>query len=72
MLAIFGSREGMPIHTANRLTRWATILLQYVFELLYEPSASMGHAGGLSRLITSNLRLEGDRVVASVSLEPEI
>ena len=27
LFAIFGSKKGIPTHTANRLQRWATILL---------------------------------------------
>ncbi|CAI2734266.1 unnamed protein product [Schistosoma spindalis] len=72
LLAIFGSKKGIPIHAANRLTRWATMLLGYDFELLYKPSACMGHADGLSRLIANNRKLEEDSVVASISIEPEI
>lgn len=72
LLAIFGAKKGIPIHTANRLTRWATMLLGYDFELLYKPSARMGHADGLSRLIANNRKLEEDCVVASISIEPEI
>ena len=35
LLAIFGSKKGIPTHTANRLQRWATMLLNYSFEMKF-------------------------------------
>ena len=51
LLAIFGSKKGIPTHTANRLQRWATILLNYSFKTEFLPSKEFAHADGLSRLI---------------------
>ena len=33
LLTIFGSKKGLPTHTANRLQRWGTILLNYDFDI---------------------------------------
>jgi hypothetical protein len=35
LLSIFGSKKGVPIYTANRLTRWALTLMMYDFEMKY-------------------------------------
>lgn len=29
LLSIFGSKKGIPLHTANRLQRWALTMLNY-------------------------------------------
>ena len=51
LLTIFGSKKGIPTHTANRLQRWSIILLNYNFKMEYISSKNIGHADGLSRLI---------------------
>ena len=51
LITIFGSKEGLPIYTANRLLRWGTILLNYNFQIEYLPSKQISHADGLSRLV---------------------
>ena len=51
LLTIFGSKKGIPTHTANRLQRWSIILLNYNFKMEYVSSKNIGHADGLSRLI---------------------
>lgn len=33
LLAIFGSKKGIPVHTANRLQRWALQLMAYDFSI---------------------------------------
>ncbi|XP_062716781.1 uncharacterized protein K02A2.6-like [Aedes albopictus] len=40
LLRIFGSKKGIPIHTANRLQRWALTLLCYDFDIMYPPPSS--------------------------------
>ena len=69
LLAIFGSRKGIPVHTANRLQRWATTLLGYDFELKYRPSENMGQADGISRLIARSSSDTEYIVVATVEAE---
>ncbi|XP_055699110.1 uncharacterized protein K02A2.6-like [Phlebotomus papatasi] len=67
LLAIFGSKKGIPIHTANRLQRWALILLAYEFTLEFVPTDKFGAADILSRLIQQHPRpTDEDFVVASV------
>ena len=46
---IYGLKKGLPTHTANRLQRWSTILLNYDFKMVYLPSNKFGHANGLLR-----------------------
>ena len=33
LLSIFGSKKGVPTHSANRLQRWSVILLNYNFKI---------------------------------------
>ena len=72
LVSIFGSKKGIPVYTANRLQRWATILLDYDFSIKYLSTHSIGHADALSRLINSHQKQPEDSVVAAISLEPEI
>ena len=50
LLSIFGSKKGIPTHTANRLQHWGTILLNYNYEMEFLLSQKLEHADGLSRL----------------------
>lgn len=73
MLAIFGSKKGIPIYTANRLQRWAIILMSYPFKLQYVNTDSFAYVDDLSRLINpQNFQLDGEFVVASIKLEKQI
>lgn len=56
LLTIYGSKKGMPTHTANRLQCWGTILLNCDFTMEYQPFKKLGYANGLSRLIPKNAR----------------
>ena len=46
LISIFGSKKGLPTHTANRLQRWGTILLNYDFDMEFLPSKKLGHTDG--------------------------
>ena len=48
LLSIFGSRKGIPVHSANRLQRWAAALLGYDFKIEYRKSTDFGQADALS------------------------
>uniref|UniRef100_A0A8R1EJJ9 RNA-directed DNA polymerase n=1 Tax=Caenorhabditis japonica TaxID=281687 RepID=A0A8R1EJJ9_CAEJA len=50
LVAIFGSKKGIPIYSSSRLQRWAIILLNYDFNIEYINTASFGQADALSRL----------------------
>lgn len=54
LLAIFGSKSGIPVNSANRLQRWGTILLGYDFKIQYIKTDSFGYADMLSRLISQH------------------
>lgn len=71
LLAIFGSKKGIPIYTASRLQRWATLLLGYDFEMKYLSTDSIGQADALSRLINTGKQESEDAVIASIATEPE-
>ena len=62
----FNSKKGLPIHTANKLQRWGTILLNYNFIMMYQPSNKFGHADGLSRLIPKYKEPLEDTVMTSL------
>ncbi|CAI2738976.1 unnamed protein product [Dicrocoelium dendriticum] len=74
LLSIFGTKRGIPVHTANRLQRWATTLLAYDFDLRFKSTSSLGHADALSRLIAecTSKTPDEDSVVSSITVDPEI
>ena len=72
LLAIFGSKKGIPTHTANRLQRWATMPLNYSFKMKFLPSKEIAHANGLSILITKNTEPLEETVIASLRSEMDI
>ncbi|MGL4493855.1 MAG: RNase H-like domain-containing protein, partial [Tannerellaceae bacterium] len=72
LLAIFGSKKGIPVCTANRLQRWATTLLGYDFTIKYNSTTSIGQADALSRLIGSQPDQTEDSVVAAAVFEAEV
>lgn len=71
LLCIFGGKKGVPVHTANRLQRWAIILLGYDFEIKFIGTDDFGHADVLSRLIAEQPRSSEDMVIAQVTAEEE-
>ncbi|EPB70403.1 hypothetical protein ANCCEY_10516 [Ancylostoma ceylanicum] len=66
LLAIFGDKKGVPVYSANRLMRWATILLGYNFDIEYVNTTKFGQADGLSRLMQKHQVEDEDIVIASV------
>ena len=72
LLTIFGSKKGLSTHTANRLQRWGTILLNYDFKMEFLPSQKISHADGLSRLIPKMREPLEDTVIASLRTERDI
>ncbi|XP_062703968.1 uncharacterized protein K02A2.6-like [Aedes albopictus] len=72
LLRIFGQKKGIPVHTANRLQRWALTLLCYDFEIEYVSTTQFGYADVLSRLIDNYVKPEEDFIIASIQLEDDI
>ena len=72
LLAILGSKKGLPAHTANRLQQWGTILLNYDFRMEFLSSSKLCHADELSRLILQNSEPLEDMVIASLQMKIEI
>ncbi|XP_055590803.1 uncharacterized protein K02A2.6-like [Uranotaenia lowii] len=72
LLRIFGSKKGIPVHTANRLQRWALALLCYDFEIQYVSTSQFGYADVLSRLIDKHSKPDEEFVIASVQLEEDV
>lgn len=71
LLSIFGSKKGIPVHTANRLQRWSLTLQNYDFEIRYIKTESFGYADVLSRLIPKKPSQNEDMVVAAIQAEEE-
>ena len=68
LLSIFGSKKGIPIHTANRLQRWSLTLLSYDFTIEHVGTTKFGHADALSRLMDrSQVKYDEDPVIAAIS-----
>ncbi|CAI2348977.1 unnamed protein product [Caenorhabditis sp. 36 PRJEB53466] len=76
LLNIFGGSKGVPIYTANRLQRWATILLNYDFDISYVKTEDFGQADALSRLIDQQARQaeENEVIIAQIEVQasPEL
>ncbi|CAH8629145.1 unnamed protein product [Dicrocoelium dendriticum] len=72
LVAIFGSKKGIPVCTASRLQRWATVLLGYDFVVKYQSTHNIGQADALSRLIGTQHQEPEDLVVAQISVEPQV
>uniref|UniRef100_A0A7I4Y6B5 RNA-directed DNA polymerase n=1 Tax=Haemonchus contortus TaxID=6289 RepID=A0A7I4Y6B5_HAECO len=66
LLAIFGSKKGVPVYTANRLQRWALIVKNYDFTIEYRHTTNFGQADALSRLIAEQSTKEEDVVIATI------
>lgn len=71
LLSIFGDKKGVPVYSANRLQRWATILLNYQFKIEYVNTLAFGQADALSRLIAEkeNSLEHEDQVIAQVEAD---
>nr|XP_012217183.1 PREDICTED: uncharacterized protein LOC105669015 [Linepithema humile] len=72
LLAIFGSRKGIPVYTANRLQRWALTLKAYDFKIEYVKTTDFGHADMLSRLIDNQHTENEDTVIATIQLKASV
>ena len=64
---MFEIGKGIPVHSANRLQRWAANLLGYEFRIEYIKSTDFDKADAFSRLISSN-SAPGEEVV--IALKP--
>ncbi|KFD53294.1 hypothetical protein M513_05775 [Trichuris suis] len=69
LLAIFGSKSGIPVYTASHLQRWTTMALAYNFTVQYRRTSSFGQADTLSRLIASQTK---DEEIAIAMVEAEV
>uniref|UniRef100_A0A7I4XT76 RNA-directed DNA polymerase n=1 Tax=Haemonchus contortus TaxID=6289 RepID=A0A7I4XT76_HAECO len=67
LLAIFGSKKGVPAYSANRLQRWRLTLRAYDFDIEYRSTTSFGQADALSRLISAQSPPEEDVIIATVA-----
>ncbi|PIO67447.1 hypothetical protein TELCIR_10800, partial [Teladorsagia circumcincta] len=67
LLAIFGSRKGVPAYSANRLQRWRLTLLAYDFDIEYRNTSDFGQADALSRLIAAQSPPEEDVIIAKIA-----
>uniref|UniRef100_A0A914CW25 RNA-directed DNA polymerase n=1 Tax=Acrobeloides nanus TaxID=290746 RepID=A0A914CW25_9BILA len=63
LLAIFGSKKGLPAHTSNRLLRWGLMLLAYDFTLEYVKTSDFGCVDTLSRLIKEQRNSNDDEII---------
>ncbi|BHF81136.1 hypothetical protein SprV_0702426600 [Sparganum proliferum] len=72
LLSIFDSKKGIPVYSASRLQRWATILLGYDFDIRYCRTTDFGQADALFHLISNQQEPEEDTVIADISTEDDV
>ncbi|XP_052561902.1 uncharacterized protein LOC120426364 [Culex pipiens pallens] len=72
LVAVFGSKMRIPVHTSNRLQRWALILLSYEFDIEHISTQDFGYADMLSRLIDARIKPDEDFVIVAIQLEDEL
>ncbi|BHF73134.1 hypothetical protein SprV_0401621000 [Sparganum proliferum] len=63
---------GIPVYSASRLQRWATILLGYDFDIRYCRTTDFRQADALSRLISNQQEPKVDTVIATISTEDDV
>ncbi|VDP36427.1 unnamed protein product [Schistosoma curassoni] len=66
LFSIFGLKPDVPAHSANRLQRWALILLGYDFDIQYRHSQQFDQADALSQIISEHHTAAEDTVIASL------
>lgn len=71
LLAIFGSKKGIPAHSASRLQRYALNMMSYQFNVKYVNTDSFGYADIVSRLIASQPKIQEDTIIARISTEED-
>ena len=67
----FWAQKGLRTHTAKRVQRWVTILLNN-FKMEYLPSKKFDHTDGLSRLILKYKEPLEDTMIVSLQSEGEL
>ena len=73
LLKIFGSKTGVPVHTANRLRRYALTLMGYDFKINYVQGENFAYADFVSRLIDGQAKSgTEDIVIASIRKFSEV
>lgn len=69
LLGIFGRKQGISAHSANRLQRWCLTLMAYDFDIQFRSTTNFGQADALSRLIPKRQSVEEDVVIAAVEAD---
>ena len=72
LVSIFGSRKGIPTHSANRRQRCGSILLNNPFKMEFLLSKKIPHADGLAGLIPKIRELLKETVIVSLDSEMDI
>ncbi|PIO73470.1 hypothetical protein TELCIR_04558 [Teladorsagia circumcincta] len=68
VVAIFGNKKGIPVYCANRLQRWATMLLNYDFAIEYVKTKDFSQVDAHSLLIASHPSTLEDYVIANLDV----
>nr|VZI04770.1 unnamed protein product [Spirometra erinaceieuropaei] len=72
LLSVFGSKKGIPVHSASRLHRWATILRGYDFDIRYRRTTDFDQTDALTRLVSNPEEPEEDTVIAAILIEDDV
>lgn len=70
LLAIFGSKTGIPVYTANRLQRWALIVMAYDIKFEFIGTNSFGYVDVVSRLMSKCTKPDEEIVIANIHSTP--
>ena len=63
---IFGSKKGLPTHTANRFQRWGTILLNYDFDMEFLTSKNPGEKVYFRKYSNNQMSWELGRIMQRI------
>ncbi|XP_035221537.1 uncharacterized protein K02A2.6-like [Stegodyphus dumicola] len=72
LVAIFGSKKGMPVLAARRLLHYSLALHSFQFDIIYRKTNQRGNANFLSRLPTNSQQLSVQDDVTTRAIQKQI
>jgi len=70
---MFSSEKNIPVLTAQRLQRWALLLMAYQYDIRFKPTDQRGNADGLSRLpMGPDERFDAQQAIKNAEISPSV